>query len=194
MNREEALHCVKPHLTEHRYTHTLGVMNTAVILAKRFQADEKKAELAAIFHDYAKFRDKNEMRKLVKDKLPDKTILEYGDELLHAPCGAYFLEQEVGIVDEDILDAIRYHTTGRPNMTVLDKVIFLADYIEPGRRFKGVEEVRELACKNLDEALLQALENTVSFLMKRRQPVFWSTIATYNDLLERKKGEVMWNE
>ncbi len=187
MNREEALHRVKPHLTEHRYLHTLGVLETALILARRFQADEKKAELAAIFHDYAKFRERDEMKKLVVKIWEDGAIANYGDELLHAPCGAYYVEQEVGISDKEILDAIRYHTTGRPKMTLLEKVIFLADYIEPGRQFKGVDEVRELAEVDLDEAIIQALDNTIAFLMKRRQLVYPLTMATYNDFIEKRK-------
>lgn len=189
MDQKEALQIVKPHLTEHRYTHTVGVMNTAIELAERFQADKKKAELAAIFHDYAKFRDKQEMCALVESSIEDKTILGYGDELLHAPCGAYYVEHEVGIKDEEVLNAIRYHTTGRPNMTLLEKVIFLADYIEPGRQFKGVDEVRKLSETNLDEAVIQALDNTVSFLMKRRQLVYPETIATYNELVVKQKKE-----
>lgn len=187
MNQEKALQLVKPHLTDHRYIHTLGVMNTALELAERFNANKKKAELAAIFHDYAKFRNKQEMRELVQSSLPDKSILGYGDELLHAPCGAYYLKREIGIEDEEILDAIRYHTTGRPEMALLEKIIFLADYIEPGRTFKGVDKVREMAETDLDEAVIQALDNTVSFLMRRRQLVYPKTITTYNDLLGKQR-------
>jgi predicted HD superfamily hydrolase involved in NAD metabolism len=178
---------VKLQLTDHRYTHTLGVVETADKLALRFGADREKAELAAIFHDYAKFRDKDEMKRLVQEKLTDKSCLGYGDELLHAPCGAYFVEHEVGLADQEVLNAIRYHTTGRPNMTLLEKIIFLADYIEPGRQFKGVEEVRILAKQDLNEAIIQALANTIAFLMKRRQLVFPDTLATYNQLITHKK-------
>ncbi|WP_088102547.1 bis(5'-nucleosyl)-tetraphosphatase (symmetrical) YqeK [Halalkalibacter urbisdiaboli] len=189
MERNEALEIVKPHLTKHRYEHTLGVMETAIRLAERFGADKKKTELAAIFHDYAKFRDKEEMRLLVQNVLSDRLILEYGTELLHAPCGAYYVEHEVGINDSEILDAIRFHTTGRPGMTLLDKIIFLADYIEPGRTFPGVEHVRELAENDLDAAVVQAIENTIAFLMKRRQLIFPETVATFNSLVKDKKRE-----
>jgi predicted HD superfamily hydrolase involved in NAD metabolism len=188
MERELALLTVKPHLTEHRYQHTLGVVDTAVELAKRFGANVKKAELAAIFHDYAKFHDKSEMRALVKSTLTEKDILHYGDELLHAPCGAYYVKEEVGITDEEVLGAIRYHTTGRPDMTLLEKVVFLADYIEPGRQFRGVDVVREVARLDLDEAIIQSLENTISFLMKRRQPVYPDTLNTYNKLIITRRS------
>ncbi|ADC50701.1 hypothetical protein BpOF4_13250 [Alkalihalophilus pseudofirmus OF4] len=188
MERETALNKVKPHLTEHRYQHTLGVVETAILLAERYGADQKKAELAAIFHDYAKFRDKQEMRDLIQSTLKEKDVLGYGDELLHAPCGAYYVKEEVGISDEDVLNAIRYHTTGKPDMTLLEKVVFLADYIEPGRQFKGVAEVRELSEKDLDEAIIKSLENTITFLMKRRQPVYPDTLNTYNQLIKTKRG------
>lgn len=188
MNREEALALVKPHLTDHRYTHTVGVTDTAIKLANRYGANSEQAELAGIFHDYAKFRNKEEMRTLVKEKLTnDINILEYGSELLHAPCGAYYVKHEIGIKDEEILNAIRYHTTGREGMTLLEKVIFLADYIEPGRDFKGVDEVRELADIDLDKAIIQMLVNTISFLMKRQQRVFPTTIETYNDFVKKQK-------
>ncbi|WP_413380106.1 bis(5'-nucleosyl)-tetraphosphatase (symmetrical) YqeK [Alkalihalobacillus sp. 1P02AB] len=187
MEREKALELVEPHLTAHRYKHTLGVMHTAVALAKKFGVNQKKAEIAAIFHDYAKFRDKNEMRDLVKEKLHWPSILHYGDELLHAPCGAYYVKSEVGICDQEILDAIAYHTTGKPEMTDLEKVVFLADYIEPGRQFKGVDEVRKIAETDLDEAIIQSLENTITFLMKRRQLIFPDTLATYNDFILKRK-------
>ncbi|PAM94525.1 phosphohydrolase, partial [Flavobacterium sp. IR1] len=135
-----------------------------------------------------KFRDKQEMRDLVQSTLPEKEVLGYGDELLHAPCGAYYVKEEIGLKDEEVLNAIRYHTTGKPDMTLLEKVVFLADYIEPGRQFKGVSEVRELSEKDLDEAIIKSLENTITFLMKRRQPVYPDTLNTYNQLIKTKRS------
>ena len=118
----------------------------------------KKAELAAIFHDYAKFRPKDEMKQIIVDQNMAKELLDFHSELWHAPVGAYLVEKEAGITDRDILDAIAYHTTGRIGMTVLEKVVYLADYIEPGRSFPGVDEVRELATKSLDKAMIQAVQ------------------------------------
>ncbi|UQZ46746.1 bis(5'-nucleosyl)-tetraphosphatase (symmetrical) YqeK [Bacillus sp. PK3-037] len=186
MNREEALACVKQQLTEHRYIHTIGVMNTAIELAERFGADSKKAETAAIFHDYAKFRPKEEMKHIIaREKMPAH-LLDHNPELWHAPVGAYLVQREAGIHDEDILDAIRYHTSGRPGMTLLEKVIYVADYIEPGRKFPGVDEVRELAETNLNQALIQSIKNTMIFLMKKNQQVFPDTCLTYNWLVSGK--------
>ncbi|MCK0471626.1 bis(5'-nucleosyl)-tetraphosphatase (symmetrical) YqeK [Halalkalibacter sp. APA_J-10(15)] len=189
MDREQALAIVKQHLTDHRYIHTLGVVESAIELARRFGADEGKAELAAIFHDYAKFRSKDEMRTLIRDHLQDHTLLDYGSELLHAPCGAYYVKEEQGITDEDVLNAIRYHTTGRVGMNLLEKVVFLADYIEPNRQFPGVDVVREIAKVDLEGAIIQALENTIVFLMTRRQLIYPETMATYNDLITKQKRE-----
>src|SRR5690606_34869812 len=156
MKREEALEIVKKQITEHRYKHTLGVMETAIELAQKYGEDKKKAEIAAIFHDYAKFRDKEEMKSIILTQQMDKELLQYNSELWHAPVGAYLVEKEVNINDTAILDAIRYHTSGRPGMTLLEKIIYLADYIEPGRHFPGVEEVRDLAKEDLNKALIQS--------------------------------------
>ncbi|HHY20318.1 MAG TPA: HD domain-containing protein [Bacilli bacterium] len=185
MERSEALNIVKPHLTEHRFVHTVGVMETAVTLADLYGADVKKAELAAIFHDYAKFRPKQEMKDLIVNKQLGTEFLHYGDELLHAPCGAYWVNEEVGITDEEILLAIRYHTTGRPKMSLLEKVVFLADYIEPNRQFPGVDEVREVAKMSLDDAVVLSLKNTMQFLLKKNALIFPDTLHTYNELVKR---------
>jgi len=189
MERHEALEIVKKQLTEHRYQHTLGVMETAISLAKRYGADEKKAELAAIFHDYAKFRPKEEMKRIILEQNMPNDLFAYNTELWHAPVGAYLVQTEAGIHDEEILNAIRYHTSGRSDMTLLEKIVYVADYIEPGRIFPGVEEVRELAQHDLDEALIQALKNTIQFLLKKNQPIYLATIDTYNALIMKKKGE-----
>ena len=186
MKREEALERVKKQLTDHRYQHTIGVMETAVALAQKYGVDEKKAELAAIFHDYAKFRDREEMRSIIIEQNMDKELLEYNSELWHAPVGAYLVEKEAGITDTEILDAIRYHTSGRLKMTPLEKVIYLADYIEPGRKFPGVDIVRKMAEKDLNQALIQAIQNSIIFLMKKNKRIFPLTFYAYNDLITQE--------
>lgn len=110
-------------------------------------------------------------------------LLDHNPELWHAPVGAYLVQREAGVQDEDILDAIRYHTSGRPGMTLLEKVIYVADYIEPNRAFPGVDEVRKLAETDLNQALIQSIKNTMVFLMKKNQPVFPDTFLTYNWLV-----------
>ncbi|TYS19539.1 HD domain-containing protein [Rossellomorea vietnamensis] len=188
MDRDQALDLVRAQLTEHRYLHTLGVMETAIELAERYNADRDKAEMAAIFHDYAKFRPKEEMKKIIETEGMDKRLLEYNAELWHAPVGAYLVRKEAGVEDEEILDAIRFHTSGRPGMTNLEKIIYLADYIEPGRRFPGVDEVRELAKDNLEEALILSIRNSITFLMKKNQAVFPETFYTFNELVLKNRS------
>lgn len=183
MDRQKGLDIVKGQLTEHRYIHTCGVMETAVTLARQYGADIKKAETAAIFHDYAKFRDKTEMRQLIESEGLPADLLEYNSELWHAPAGAILVKKETGIMDEEVLNAIRWHTSGCDHMSTLDKVIYLADYIEPGRQFPGVEEVRDLAEESLDKALMKALQNTIMFLMKKNQAVYPDTFRFYNKLV-----------
>ncbi|MCP3762663.1 bis(5'-nucleosyl)-tetraphosphatase (symmetrical) YqeK [Domibacillus sp. A3M-37] len=184
MERNRALELVKVQLTDKRYTHTLGVMETAVMLAKRYGADVKKAELAAIFHDYAKFRPKEEMKQILIDEQEDVRLLQFHHELWHAPAGAALVRKEAGVKNEEVLSAIRWHTTGRPGMTRLEKIVYLADYIEPGRLFPGVDDVRTIAEQNLDDAVLAAVKNSIIFLMNKQQPVFPVTMDTYNDFIQ----------
>ncbi len=188
MNREKALSIVKEQLTEHRYIHTIGVMETAIKLAKIHGSDEKKSELAAIFHDYAKFRPKDEMEQIIISRQMKQDLLDYDKELWHAPVGAYLVENEVGITDLDILNAIKCHTSGKVSMTILDKIIFVADYIEPGRAFPGVEEVRKIAESDLDLAVILTLRNTISFLLKKQHVIYPDTLFTYNEMVRNYKS------
>jgi predicted HD superfamily hydrolase involved in NAD metabolism len=183
MDKQQMLDVVKQQITPHRYQHTLGVVETSILLARRYGADPLKAEIAAIFHDYAKFRDLDEMIQIIQsvESIPND-LLNYDKELYHAPVGAFLVQSEVGIEDKEVLDAIRFHTTGRPNMSLLEKVVCLADYIEPGRHFPGVEEVRELAQKDLNQALARSLHNTILFLEKRTQVVYPLTREAYKFL------------
>ncbi|MGM7721047.1 bis(5'-nucleosyl)-tetraphosphatase (symmetrical) YqeK [Metabacillus sp. Hm71] len=183
MEREAALKIVAEQITEHRYNHTLGVMETAIQLSHQYGADVKKAEIAAIFHDYAKFRPKDELKQIIIEQRMPQQLLVHNSELWHAPVGAFLVEKEVGITDQEVLSAIKYHTSGRPDMTLLEKIIYVADYIEPGRHFPGVDEVRALAKSNLDQALLQSLQNTIMFLLKKNQAIYPDTIQTYNSLV-----------
>jgi len=187
MNREKALRLVREQLTERRYIHTIGVMEAAIELAERYGVDKEKAELAAIFHDYAKFRDKEEMRRIIIDQKMPQDLLQFHDELWHAPVGAYLVEKEAGISDGEVLEAIRCHTSGKINMSTLDKVLYVADYIEPGRDFPGVEQVRDSAKSSLDIAVIQAMKNTITYLLKRNQPIYPDTFHAYNDMTMKVK-------
>ena len=183
MNRTEALKIVKEQLPKKRYEHTLGVEATAIQLAKMYGADVEKASLAALLHDYAKYYPVEEMKAIILAEQLDQRLLSFHYELWHAPVGAWLMLKKGYITDEDILNAIRYHTTGRRNMSLLEKIIYLADYIEPGRSFPGVDEVRALAKVDLNKALLQAVTNTVIFLATKQQLIFPDTLGMYNELL-----------
>ncbi|MBS2969771.1 bis(5'-nucleosyl)-tetraphosphatase (symmetrical) YqeK [Metabacillus sp. KIGAM252] len=190
MESKQALAIVKEQLKDHRYQHTLGVMETAIELAGKYGADVKKAEMAAIFHDYAKFRQKEEMRQIILNQNMRRDLLIHNEELWHAPAGAYLVQKEAGIEDLEVLDAIRYHTSGKAGMSVLEKVIYVADYIEPGRRFPGAEEAREAAKRDLNEAMILSLQNTIMFLLKKNQAVYPMTIEAYNDLILAKREDL----
>jgi predicted HD superfamily hydrolase involved in NAD metabolism len=184
LTRNEALNYVKPYLKVKRYEHTVRVVDQAVELAKRFGADIRKAELAAALHDYAKYKPLDEMKRWIcEDRRLPKDLLDYHHELWHGPVGALMLEREIGLNDPEIMSAIRYHTTGRKHMSILDKIVFLADYIEPGRDFPGVDEVRDTALKSIDQACAMALKNTIVFLISKERTVYPDTFHAYNDLI-----------
>ncbi|KRG15521.1 phosphohydrolase [Virgibacillus soli] len=188
MNREQALEFLQRSLgTGPRYQHSVRVLETAIILAHKYGEDVTKVELAAIFHDYAKLMPIHELKKLLLKAKEDSRLVEYHSELWHGPVAAYLAHREFAVEDKDVLNAIRYHTTGRANMSRLEKIIFLADYIEPQRDFPGIIETRELAEVNLDEAVLKALSNTIAFLLTKRSAIYPDTFAAYNDLIRNTK-------
>lgn len=185
MDQKKALELVRQQLPDKRYIHTLGVMESAQELAERYGADTEKAKLAAILHDYAKYRPLDEMVKIIKSEHLPLDLLDYNSEVWHAPVGAVLVKKEADIYDEEILSAIRNHTSGCVGMSMLDKIIYLADYIEPGRSFPGVDEVRTVAMESLDQAVLQAMGNTITFLIKKNQMIYPDTFHAYNDLAKQ---------
>lgn len=180
MNREEALIRVRPHLTDSRFEHTKRVIETAVELGRRFDENQEKIELAGAFHDYAKYWNKEEMKRIIVEENLPKDMLDYQDEIWHGPVGAVLVRKEYGIEDDDILRAIEWHTTGHAKMSKLEKIIFLADYIEPGRNFLGLEEVREAAQRDLDEACYLTSRNTIAYLASRKLLIYPETVHAYN--------------
>jgi predicted HD superfamily hydrolase involved in NAD metabolism len=183
MKREQMLEKVKAEMPERRWQHTLGVMETSIILAERFGEDPVRAELAAILHDVAKYWQTQRMADMIAiNGLPAELLL-YDKELWHAPVGAWVAEHEYGISDQGVLDAIRYHTSGRKGMSKLEKIVCLADYMEPGRDFPGVERIRELSLSSLDDALLAGFDSTLTFLIAKGKRIFPLTMEARNDLL-----------
>lgn len=188
MNRDTALKLVNEKINGPRFEHTLRVVDSAKVLAKDFGADVKKAELAAILHDYAKLTPVKDLQAMILKGKEDGRLLDYHPELWHGPAAAYIFQSSFGIKDSEVLNAIRYHTTGRAKMKLLEKVVYLADYIEPGRDFPGVDEVRTVAKHHLDQAMMMALQNTIRFLLEKGAPIFPDTFEAYNDLSLNRGG------
>lgn len=178
--REELMQEVQMHMSERRFKHVLGVEEMAVALAAKYGASEEKASIAALTHDYAKERPAEEFELIIKRDGYDQDLLNYGNEIWHGLVGASMVQRELGIADEEILEAIRLHTTGAAKMSLLDKIIYVADYIEPGRNFPGVIEARELALVDLDEAVAYETKHTLLHLIEQEHKIYPKTIETYN--------------
>ncbi len=174
---------------EKRYEHTLGVAFTATSLAMRYNADIKKAQIAGLLHDCAKCMTNEERISLCNKNKIKITEIEYANPfLLHAKVGAFLAKEKYNVTDPEILSAICYHTTGRPQMTLLEKIIYIADYIEPGRKTApNLDEVRHLAFENLDEALYKILSDTLDYLQDGEQKVDPMTAKTYEYYKEKRE-------
>ncbi len=178
-------------LPKKRYFHSLGVMTTAFSMALVFGADSEKATIAGLLHDCAKYMTGEEMLKeCIANGVPVKQVEMLKPDLLHAKLGAYYAKTVYNIEDEEILSAITWHTTGKPDMTVLEKIIFVSDYLEPNRSSSGIpnlNDVRKLSFRNLDEAVLQILGDTIAYLTETGKLIDETTADTY-DFYKRKLG------
>ena len=157
---------LKREMDEGRYQHTLGVMYTAAALAMRYEYDIQKAQIAGLLHDCAKCIPNGKKLKLCeKYQIPVTEVENRNPFLLHAKLGSFLASHEYDVQDEEILSAILYHTTGKPGMSLLDKIVYIADYIEPRRnKAPNLTEVRKLAFLDLDAALYKILSDTLSYL------------------------------
>jgi predicted HD superfamily hydrolase involved in NAD metabolism len=188
MKLEEIVDKLAGNLSPKRLQHSQGVSETAALLARRYGADENKARLAGMLHDCAREMPSNILLQtaeafgiVVNDVERRETML------LHAPVGAFVARRDYGLADDEIFRAITWHTTGGPTMTLLDEIIFLADYIEPGRTFPGVNQLRALAQKDLNKALLAAYDNTLGHLIQRGGLIHPATIEGRNAILTKLK-------
>ncbi len=161
------------HLDAKRYEHTIGVAYTAASLAMRYGADMEKAYLAGLLHDCAKCIETDEKLALCKKyKVKLTPFEEENPFLIHAKLGSCLAEKKYGIEDPEILSAIRYHTTGKPEMSLMEKIVFSADYIEPGRKIiPGLEEIRKIIFIDFDQAVCMILEGTIRHLKNKEQPI-----------------------
>lgn len=174
---------LKQNLKEGRYNHVLGVVETAKELAKINNVSEEKAEIAALGHDIAKNLTTEEMLKIIEkaniilSKSEEKT-----KELWHSIIAPILAKEKLGILDEEILSAMRWHTTGKENMSKLEKIIYIADMIEPGRNFPGVQELRKATYEDLDKGVLMGLNHTINYLSKKNLLIDENTIKARNYL------------
>lgn len=166
-----------------RFKHSKNVAKEAVRLAKKYGADVEKAETAGILHDATKETPDNEQLELIERAGIILTPLERSiRKLWHAISGAAFVQVELGITDLDIINAIRYHTTGREGMSLLEKVIFIADFTSAERDYDGVDKMRKLADKDLDEAILEGMSFTIADLAQRKLTIAPDTFLGYNEV------------
>lgn len=172
---------LKKELDESRFIHTLGVMDTAACLAMSEGMDPYRAQLAGLLHDCAKCIPDRQKFHLCKKYKIELTRSEIDNpKLIHAKLGAYLAKKKYNIEDPEILSAIRYHTTGSPNMTMLEKIVYIADYIEPNRvMLPNMHEVRKLAFSDIDAALYRILKDSLVYLEKKGGTVDPMTEATY---------------
>lgn len=177
---------------EKRLDHSIRVGETAVKLSKKYNLDKEKVYLAGLLHDCGRLKDSQDLLKYVKgfDIILDDISI-YNPQLIHAHLGAKMAQEVYGVGDPDILNSIRYHTTGRENMGLLEKIIFISDYIEPARSFKGLEEVRNLATYDLDKSIIIAMEASIKFLIDKDKLIHLDTIKSLNYLKveNMKRGE-----
>lgn len=181
---------LKKNQTEARFKHIMGVCCTASSLAMCYGESPKRALLAALLHDSAKhFKPDELLRRCKKAGIPIRPAEEKNPSLLHAAYGAYLGSHRYDIEDEGILDAVRYHTTGHPDMDLFAKILYVADYIEPGRRkLPKLEELRQLAFRDLDLSLYIILEESIEYLKAKNMEFDPRTLDTYT-AMKRKIEE-----
>lgn len=175
---------IKSMMSENRYNHCVNVSKEAVKLAKRYGGDEEKAAVAGILHDITKEMPKEEQLQIMHDSgiiLDD--IQKNAPKLWHGISGSVYIKKHFGIEDEDILNAICYHTTGRAGMSLLEKIIFVADFTSEERTYKGVATMRKKSRKSLEDAMLYGFKFTFSDLSSRELAIHPDELACYNEIV-----------
>lgn len=186
----EFLEEIKKHLNPDRLYHSLNVADEAKKLAKKYGADEKKAFTAGLLHDIMKNKSQTELLSFFAENRISLTDTErVSPKTWHAVAGAVYCERVLGVTDKEILSAIRWHTTARAGMTLLDKVIFIADFISADRTYDGVERMREKAYISLEYAMEEGLQFTIEELAHNGWAIHEDSVAAYNELIINRKGD-----
>lgn len=184
---------LKKYIDEMRFHHTMGVMYTAAALAMRYGADMEKAQVAGLLHDCAKCIPNTKKLKLChQNNIPVSDVERKSPYLLHARLGAYIAREKYHVHDPEILSAIEYHTTGKAEMTLLEEIIFIADYIEPMRsKASNLPEIRAMAFQDIDRAVYMTMRDTIDYLKEEKSCLDNQTVVAYNyykELVEKKEA------
>lgn len=188
MNTDSIRRYIEANFSEKRKIHTEGVRKTAIGLAQKYGEDPEKAEIAALFHDMYRGVSAEALNDAVKDLGLDEKYLD-NRNLAHGKVAARIMERDYGITDRDVLNAVSYHTTGRAGMSLLEKIIYIADAIEPARQYPGVDKLREAAAKDLDEACLLSLSGTIAYVTKQGNFLDTDTLKARDYFLREREGE-----
>lgn len=184
MLEESLREYLKANLSEKRFRHTLGVCETAIKLAEIYGADKEKAKIAALGHDLAKELTIEKQKEILsKNGFEISEIEEASPQILHGFVGSILLKELFNVDDKEILDAIDFHSTGRKDMSTLEKIIYIADYIEPNRNYDGVEHLRDTTYKNLEKGVLEGLDNTIKIVVEQRKVIHPLTLEARNYLV-----------
>lgn len=189
MTEQKARRLAKKRLSAKRYQHTLNVRRMAVKLAKRWGADPEKAALAALLHDTAKELPREEMLQILNDNaIMAENAQNRPSPVWHGICAAILAQTQWGVEDEEVLSAIRCHTTGKPGMSLLDEIVFLADMTSAERDYPEVDYLRKLEKKDIHRAIREALEMNLHWLEESGKPVDEETRAALEDLRQRERN------
>lgn len=178
---------LRQNLKEDRYKHVISVKDTAIKLAQKYGADIYKAKIAALCHDCAKNMSDNELLSIIKDHNISLDWISLKNlQITHGLVATIIMKEKMEIEDIDVLNAVEYHTTGRNNMSILEKVIYLADIIEPLRNFKQVENLRKLALIDIDKAMIESLNSTIQYVVSKGELLHINTVIARNCLVNDK--------
>lgn len=183
--RQELIDQIAQQLRPKRFHHVLRVEQTALELAAANHVDAERASIAGLIHDYAKQRPDDDFIAAIKAYRLDPDLLNYGNAIWHGVVGAELIKRELHIYDEDVLNAVRHHTTGAVYMTPLEQIVYMADYIEPARDFPGVDEARKITAQDLGAGVAFQAQHTLQYLVENGLPVYPKSLETYNAWVPR---------
>lgn len=186
MNKEEYIGLIRDKLSDYRFHHSMCVADRAVELARVYNLDEEKAYVAGVLHDVMKEESLDSQRELIELDGYEMTDLELGSKnIYHQMSGAMYVKKVLGITDEDIIGGIRYHTTGRADMTDFEMLIYLADFTSAERDYPDVDIMREKSNHSMLDAMLYSLEYTIVKLAKDNKQIHPDTLDCYNWVISR---------